>query len=90
MGFHKEPGLHLEMHDALFGPRRPVSWYFNNPWEHARLLGDDGGSTGDELDGRGREFVFSPEDEYVYVLAHAYFHSQGKGWDFGFWRTPSS
>ena len=63
--YEKPPVFSFEMHRRLFDTIRASSleWYYRDPWE--RLIPDRPG---------GCAYHFSPEDFYVYILAHAYKH----------------
>ena len=60
--YHKEPVLSFEMHRTLFGPEHDPKLYGYYKSIHQRLLGD------------GCKKHFSPEDFYLYLLAHEYMH----------------
>lgn len=63
--YHKAPFYNFEMHVALFNPKEPPALYayYADVWD--RAIPDGGGSLGCHL---------SPEDFYLYILAHAYKH----------------
>ncbi len=63
--YYKEPVYNFEMHRALFGRRHEVKLqdYYRNVKE--RLIQDDGKNYG---------YHFSPEDFYIYMIAHEYKH----------------
>lgn len=65
--FSKAPYYRYEMHFALMEKHRPYYFYFENPWKRAIPIGD-------ETPGAGREFRFSDEDQYIYMIVHAYKH----------------
>lgn len=65
--YHKPPVLNFEMHSALFGPSHDEKLY-----EYYRNVED-------RLLGEGCEKRFSPEDFYLYFLAHEYKHYSGGG-----------
>ena len=70
--FSKPPYYRYEMHFALMERHRPYYFYFENPWKRAVPVGDG------EL-GRGREFRFPDEDQYIYMIVHAYKHENMGG-----------
>lgn len=72
--FHKDPALTFELHDALFPNGWTFSRYYRDPWRLVRPVGKPTADCGE-----GLELVFPLEDEYVYLLAHAYKHAQSKG-----------
>ena len=63
--YYKEPVYNFEMHRALFGRRHEVKLqdYYRNVKD--RLIQDDGKNYG---------YHFSPEDFYIYMIAHEYKH----------------
>lgn len=73
--FLKKPVYNFELHRALARGDTPMARYYASPWTRARLervVGEVGGSAVYEL-------RFSPEDEYVYLIAHAFKHFDGSG-----------
>jgi len=60
--YHKEPVSNFEMHSSLFGSSHDEKLYEYYRNVEKRLLGD------------GYEKHFSPEDFYIYMLAHEYKH----------------
>ncbi len=66
--YHKPPVLNFEMHTALFGPRHDQKIYDYYKDVEKRLIR-----------GEGWERSFSPEDFYLYVMAHEYKHYAGGG-----------
>ena len=60
--YHKEPVSNFEMHTSLFGSKHDEKMYKYYTDVKKRLLGD------------GYEKHFSPEDFYIYMLAHEYKH----------------
>ena len=66
--FQKEPIFNFEPHRRLLSPSNPMASYYENPW--CRALQD---SNDPHL------FRFSDEDEYIYVLAHAFKHFDASG-----------
>ena len=60
--YHKEPVSNFEMHTSLFGSSHNEKLYEYYKNIEKRLLGD------------GYEKHFSPEDFYIYILAHEYKH----------------
>lgn len=67
--FYKEPGLCFELHNSLFEKDLPMWRYYQNPWLRARALSEGSDPS------LGHAFLFPPEDEYVYCLAHTFKHS---------------
>ena len=65
--YYKNPCLNFEMHRALFGPGHDEKLYAYYQHVEERLLGD------------GFEKRFTPEDFYVYFLAHEYKHYSNGG-----------
>lgn len=66
--FHKQPMFNFEPHRRLMSPSSPMATYYENPWRRAIQ---------DERD--PHLFRFSDEDEYVYVMAHAFKHFDAAG-----------
>lgn len=66
--FHKPPCYNFEPHRRLMSPSSPHAAYYDNPWSRAIQ---------DEHD--PHLFRFSDEDEYLYVLAHAFKHFDNAG-----------
>ena len=68
--YHKEPVSNFEMHSALFGATSTKVFmaYFKNT--KSRLIRDG-------ADGYG--YHFTPEDFYIYILAHEYKHFENGG-----------
>ncbi len=66
--YHRPPIVSFEMHTALFGPQHPARLrdYYRNVKD--RLLPDHGAA-----------LRFSPEDFYIYMLAHTYKHFYNDG-----------
>ncbi|MBM6786699.1 nucleotidyltransferase family protein [Collinsella tanakaei] len=67
--FYKEPGLCFELHNSLFEKDLPMWRYYQNPWLRARALSEGSDPS------LCHAFLFPPEDEYVYCLAHTFKHS---------------
>lgn len=65
--YYKEPVSNFEMHSALFGPSHDEKLYEYYRDVEKRLLGD------------GYEKHLSPEDFYLYLIAHEYKHYSGDG-----------
>ena len=65
--YFKEPVSFFEMHKALFGRRHDKKLYEYYGDIEKKLLGD------------GLEKHFSPEDFYIYMIAHEYKHYWGSG-----------
>lgn len=66
--FHKPPIFNFEPHRRLMSPSSPMAPYFENPWRRALRDARD-----------PHLFRFSDEDEYVYVMAHAFKHFDAAG-----------
>ena len=66
----KPPVTNFEMHTALFGDKHDekLQGYYRNVKDH--LLKDEGNNYG---------YHFSPEDFYIYLIAHEHKHFQGGG-----------
>lgn len=71
--FVKEPMFHFEMHRTLVSERSPFYEYYRNPW--ARAFPDEN---------NGFLYSFSDEEEYVYLVAHAFKHFEKWGCGFRF------
>ena len=69
----KDPGLSFELHDRLFSDRWSFAGYYRDPWRLARPV--DESSIGCSA---GMELALPPEDEYVYLMAHACKHARYK------------
>ena len=76
MEFCKDPGLSFELHHAPFDDLVPFRACYDDPWRLARVCRDalDVASAADCP--AGLELGLPPEDEYVYLMAHAYKHAQ--------------
>ena len=63
--YYKEPVLNFEMHRTLFdvGTEQRIRDYYKNVWE--RLVPEEGREYG---------YHFTPEDFYIYMIAHEYNH----------------
>ena len=68
--YHKKPVFNFEMHRQLFGPvhGEPLYSYYHTVKE--RLIKDEGNHFG---------WHFSPEDFYLYVIAHEFKHYENFG-----------
>ncbi len=66
--FEKEPIFNFEPHRRLMSPSNPMAPYYENPWSRAIQ---------DEQD--PHLFRFSDEDEYVFLMAHAFKHFDAAG-----------
>lgn len=66
--YQKEPFFNFEMHRKLVSANSPFAKYYENPWEKAILV-----------KGKKYEYRFSDEDEYIFMLAHAYKHFDNSG-----------
>lgn len=73
--FAKAPCLNFELHHALMETRSPLYAYYENPWRLARRAGQSAAAA----EGAGEELVFSDEDQYVYMIAHAFKHVNRSG-----------
>lgn len=61
--YQKKPFYNFEMHRALV-PKQDTSFdYYRNPWKRAI-----------PAEGCEYEYIFSPEDDYIYNIAHMYMH----------------
>lgn len=70
--FYKFPYYNYEMHYSLMEKHQPYYFYFSNPWKRAIPVG--------ELEpGKGQEYYFSNEDQYIYMIAHAHKHEHING-----------
>ena len=73
--YHKQPVLNFEMHTALFDPDKETSQgaKLSRYYRHVekRLIGDRHGC--------GCEKHFSPEDFYLYLVAHEFKHYSAGG-----------
>lgn len=67
--FYRKPHYNFEMHRRLMAAGSPLADYYANPWK--RAVRDP--EAGDHA------FRFSDEDEYLYLLAHAWKHYDGAG-----------
>lgn len=70
--FFKPPYYRYEMHFALVEKFRPYYFYYANPWERALPVGEAGRR-------KGQKFCFSNEDQYIYMIVHAYKHEHMGG-----------
>lgn len=68
--FQKDPVFNFEMHKDLMMAENPLYPYYANPWKRA---------IPDKEDGTGYGYHFRNEDEYIYILVHAYKHFSGGG-----------
>ena len=66
--FEKQPIFNFEPHRCLVSSSSPMAAYYENPWKRAIR---------DEHD--PHLFRFSDEDEYVYIMAHAFKHFDAAG-----------
>lgn len=74
--FAKAPCLNFELHHALMEERSPLYPYYENPWRLARRPDP---SAPEPPDGTGEELAYSEEDQYVYLIAHAFKHVNRSG-----------
>lgn len=79
MEFCKDPGLCFELHHALFDDLVPFRVRYDDPWRFARVRRGALGVTPAPDHPAGFELGLPPEDEYVYLMAHAYKHSVYRG-----------
>ncbi len=66
--FHKKPFFNFEMHRRLVDAACGLAGYFENPWQKAVRNGDH------EVG-----YHFSDEDEYLFLISHAWKHFHGSG-----------
>ncbi len=66
--FEKEPIFNFEPHRRLMSPSSPMAPYYENPW--SRAVRDDRDP---------HLFRFSDEDEYIFLMAHAFKHFDAAG-----------
>ncbi len=66
--YRKASFLEFEMHRSLMSRVNPFYDYYENPWSRAVQDREN-----------PHAFAFSPENEYVYLLAHAFKHFDGSG-----------
>lgn len=66
--FRKEPIFNFEPHRRLVSSSSPMAAYYENPWARALRDGAD-----------PCQFRFSDEDEYIYLMAHAFKHFDAAG-----------
>ena len=70
--FFKPPYYRYEMHFALVEKFRPYYFYYANPWKRALPMEE-------VKPGKGQRFSFSNEDQYIYMIVHAYKHEHMGG-----------
>lgn len=68
--YHKEPVYNFEMHTALFGMEAPEEFRTYYADVKQRLISDEG---------KQYAYHFTPEDFYVYAVAHAWKHARRSG-----------
>lgn len=66
--YTKEPFYHFEMHRAVAQYDSDLYPYYQNPWKKAV-----------RSEGNSYAFAFSDEDEYLYILSHAWKHYKSGG-----------
>lgn len=66
--FHKEPLFNFEMHRRLVSPTSAHFAYYENPWKRAIQSAENPCA-----------YSFSDEDEYIYLLVHAFKHFDNSG-----------
>ena len=66
--YQKKPFFNFEMHRKLVPEDSTFAKYYENPWDRAHLV-----------NGKMYEYHFSDEDEYIYMLVHAYKHYDVSG-----------
>lgn len=66
--YQKKPFFNFEMHRKLVSADSPFAEYYKNPWKKAVLT-----------EGKKCEYHFRDEDEYIFMLAHAYKHFDNSG-----------
>lgn len=64
----KEPFYNFEMHRILIAKGTTGDVYYENPWKRAIRDSED-----------ENYFLFSKEDEYIYMIVHAYKHFDNSG-----------
>ena len=66
--YQKKPFFNFEMHSRLVGEDSDFAAYYSNPWKRAV-----------EIPGKMGEYRFSKEDEYIFMLVHAFKHFDAGG-----------
>lgn len=66
--FQKKPFFDFEMHSRLVGEDSDFAAYYSNPWKRAV-----------QVPGKVGEYRFSKEDEYIFMLVHAFKHFDAGG-----------
>lgn len=66
--FKKKPFFDFEMHNRLVGEDSDFAAYYANPWKRAVQVPEKMG-----------EYRFSKEDEYIFMLVHAFKHFDAGG-----------
>lgn len=61
--YQKEPFFNFEMHHRLAEADSIIGEYYQNPWKRAK-----------QNDKNKQFYYFSDEDEYIYLITHAYKH----------------
>lgn len=61
--YQKPPFFNFEMHHRLAEPDSLMEVYYQNPWKHAK-----------QKEENKQLYYFSDEDEYIYLMTHAYKH----------------
>lgn len=64
----KNPIFNFEMHRHLVKKSSPFNEYYKNPWSRAVRVSMD-----------RKEYRFSHEDEYIYIIVHGYGHLKNSG-----------
>lgn len=65
--FERAPDLHVEMHSDLLPGTSPLAEYYADAWSRAHPAKESS------------VYHFSREDEYIFLLIHAWKHFQGNG-----------
>lgn len=73
-GYRKPPLFYFELHRGPVPPNSPLAAYYSEPWSRAKKASEDSLLS----------YRFAPEDEYLYVLAHAWNHFATNGCGFRF------
>ena len=66
--YHKKPFFNFEMHKRIVSEDSKFAVYYTNPWKRAITI-----------EGSPLQFRFSDEDEYLFLIAHAYKHFDASG-----------
>lgn len=66
--YHKKPFFNFEMHRRLVPEDSSFAEYYANPWKKAK-----------RIENKAFQYRFSDEDEYLFLIAHAYKHFDSSG-----------